>query len=216
MKSVLKSVLMSFVVGMLLWGCSSAYYGTMEKFGVHKRDILVDRVEEARDSQTAAEKQFASALEQFRSVVAVDAGNLESAYDTLNREYEKSKSAAADIRKRIDDIEAVAEALFDEWEDELNQYSNKQLRRESQQKLHTTKAKYQQLIAVMRKTESRLDPVLSPMNDQVLYLKHNLNARAIQSLKKEVVKIDKDVDVLLAAIRKSVAEADAFIRTMKE
>ena len=68
----------------------------------------------------------------------------------------------------------------------------------------------------MRKTETRLDPVLTAMNNQVLYLKHNLNARAIQSLKQEVVKIDKDVDVLLAAIRKSVAEADAFIREMKE
>jgi hypothetical protein len=212
----MKMILVFFVVCTLLLGCSTAYYNTMEKFGVHKRDLLVDRVEEARDSQKSAEKQFSSALEQFKSVVAVDGGNLESVYDKLNSEYEESKSAAENISKRIDDIESVAEALFDEWEAELKQYSSKQLRAESQQKLKTTKIKYQQLITVMRKTESRLDPVLAPMNDQVLYLKHNLNARAIQALRKEVVKIDKDVDVLLAAIRKSVAEADAFIQEMKE
>ncbi|MBC6905648.1 DUF2959 domain-containing protein [Saccharophagus sp. K07] len=212
----MKKIVLAVVASIMLVSCSSAYYKTMEKFGVHKRDILVDRVEDARDSQREGEKQFASALEQFKSVVAVDGGNLEKVYDKLNGEYEKSKSAADDIRKRIDDIESVANALFKEWESELKDYTNKQLRDESQRKLKTTKTKYQQLLATMRKTESRLDPVLKAMNDQVLYLKHNLNARAIQSLKQEVVKIDKDVDVLLAAIRKSVAEADAFIREMKE
>lgn len=210
----MKQLLLMLVMGMAL-GCSSAYYNTMEKFGVHKRNIMVDRVEEARDSQKAAEKQFASALDQFKSVVAVDGGNLETVYKKLNSEYEDSKSAAEDIRNRIDGIESVAKALFDEWEDELKQYSSRELRNESQRKLKVTKNKYQQLITAMRKTESRLDPVLTAMNDQVLYLKHNLNARAIQSLKQEVVKIDKDVDVLLAAIRASVAEADAFIREMK-
>ena len=211
----MKHLLLMLIMGAVL-GCSSAYYNTMEKFGVHKRNIMVDRVEEARDSQKAAEKQFASALEQFKSVVAVDGGNLESVYKKLNSEYEDSKSAAEDIRNRIDGIESVADALFDEWEDELKQYSSKNLRSESQRKLKVTKTKYQQLITAMRKTESRLDPVLTAMNDQVLYLKHNLNARAIQSLKQEVVKIDKDVDVLLAAIRASVAEADAFIKEMKD
>jgi hypothetical protein len=210
----MKRLLLVLVVGMVL-GCSSAYYNTMEKFGVHKRDIMVDRVEEARDSQKTAEKQFASALEEFKSVVAVDGGNLESVYKKLNSEYEDSKSAADDIRKRIESIESVSKALFKEWEEELKQYSNKDLRNESQRKLKSTKNKYQQMITAMRKTESRLDPVLKAMNDQVLYLKHNLNAKAVQSLKQEVVKIDKDVDVLLAAIRASVAEADAFIQEMK-
>jgi hypothetical protein len=37
-----------------LSGCSSMYYGTMEKLGVHKRDIMVDRIKEARDTQDRA------------------------------------------------------------------------------------------------------------------------------------------------------------------
>jgi Skp family chaperone for outer membrane proteins len=205
------------VLGMaVLIGCSSAYYNTMEKFGVHKRDIMVSRVEEARDSQKDAEKQFTSALEQFKSVVAVDGGNIEPIYKKLNKEYEESKAAAQEIRDRIDSVESVSKALFKEWEEELKQYSSAQLRSESQRKLTATKAQYQRLITAMRKTESRLDPVLTAMNDQVLYLKHNLNARAIQSMRQEVVKIDKDVDVLLAAMRTSIAEAEAFIKEIKD
>ena len=211
----MKKVLAVLGVAVLI-GCSSAYYNTMEKIGIHKRDIMVDRVEEARDSQKDAEKQFTSALEQFKSVVAVDGGNIEPIYKKLNKEYEESKAAAQEIRDRIDGVESVSKALFKEWEEELKQYSSAQLRNESQRKLTATKAQYQRLITAMRKTESRLDPVLTAMNDQVLYLKHNLNARAIQSMRQEVVKIDKDVDVLLAAMRTSIAEAEAFIKEIKD
>jgi hypothetical protein len=53
---------------MALAGCQSAYYKTMETFGYHKREILVDRVEDARDSQEEAKEQFQSALEKFSAV----------------------------------------------------------------------------------------------------------------------------------------------------
>ena len=42
-----------FAVTMALSGCQSAYYSAMESVGVHKRDILVDRVEETKESQTS-------------------------------------------------------------------------------------------------------------------------------------------------------------------
>ena len=50
-------------------GCQRAYYKTMETFGYHKRDILVERVEESRDAQEQAKEQFKSALEKFSEVV---------------------------------------------------------------------------------------------------------------------------------------------------
>lgn len=198
-----------------LAGCSQAYYGTMEKFGVHKREILVDRVEDARDAQEDGEKQFKDALAAFKSVTGFDGGNLEKVYDKLNGEYQDSKDAADDISERIEAIESVANAMFSEWRAELKQYSSANLRRDSEQQLKLTQAKYKQLIGAMRKAEARIDPVLAVMQDQVLYLKHNLNARAIQSLKSEVPKIDANVDSLVAAMRQAIAEADAFVANMK-
>ena len=35
----------------LVSGCESAYYKTMETMGYQKRDIMADRVEDARDAQ---------------------------------------------------------------------------------------------------------------------------------------------------------------------
>lgn len=196
-------------------GCQRAYYSTMERFGVHKRDILVDRVEDARDSQQEAQEQFTSALDQFRTLVDIEGGDLEKEYDRLNREYQRSEKAAQEIRDRIDGIEHVAKALFREWEGELDDYTDSSLRRESQRQLNDTQQRYQQLIATMRRAEERMNPVLNTMRDQVLYLKHNLNARAIQALKGEVTTIDRDVDRLLEAMNEAIAEADRFIQDMR-
>lgn len=200
----------------LFTGCSTVYYGTMEKFGVHKRDILVDRVTDARDAQQDAKKQFANALEQFKSVVKVKGGELEKQYEKLNAAYQSSQQRAQAVHDRIDAVENVADALFDEWRAELKQYGSESLRRQSQEQYDRTKQRYRQLIEAMNKAASRIDPVLKPMHDQVLFLKHNLNARAIAALGDELVSVQTNVDSLLRDMESAIAEADAFIRTMKE
>ena len=198
-----------------VFGCQKAYYSTMESMGYDKREILTDRVENARESQEEAKEQFASALEQFKSVVNFDGGDLGKIYETLNDEYELSEDRAEDVRKRIDKVEDVAEALFDEWAEEINQYSSAKLRRSSQSKLAATKRKYSGLIRAMRNAEKKMYPVLSAFKDQVLFLKHNLNAKAIAALEGELSSINSDVDVLIKEMDKSIAEADAFIKTLE-
>jgi len=201
---------------LLTVGCQKAYYNTMEKFGVHKRDIMVDRVEEARDSQEDAKEQFQSALEQFTTVLDFKGGKLEDKYKTLQAEYDKSEAKAADVTKRIDAVEDVSEALFDEWENELDQYTNSSLRRDSERKMVQTRRQYEQLIKAMRKAEAKINPVLRAFHDQVLYLKHNLNAQAIASLQSELVTVEDDIADLVQEMEKSIGEANSFIKTMLE
>ncbi len=196
--------------------CSSVYYNTMEKMGIHKRDILVSRVEKARDSQMAAKEQFSSALERFKSVVNYDGGDLEKKYEELKDELQDLEARAKDVHQRIEAVEDVAEALFDEWEQELDEYTNPRLRRLSEQKLRQTRRRYNQLIRAMKRAEAKIDPVLAPLRDEVLFLKHNLNARAISSLKGELVRIQTDVSSLVKDMQRAIDEADSFINTMEE
>ena len=199
-----------------LSACSTAYYNSMEKFGVYKRDILVDRVEDARDAQEDTKEQFNSALEQFGSVVNYDGGSLEKVYKRLQSEYDDSVAAAEDLNERIDAIEKVAEDLFEEWQDELNDYSNAKMRRDSAQQLRQTRREYNQLIRAMRRAEDKIPPVLAVFQDQVLYLKHNLNARAISALQDEYISIKTDVAALVAEMERSIDEANVFIEAMQD
>lgn len=195
-------------------GCSTLYYSTMEKLGIPKREIMVDRVEEARDSQKAAKKEFANALEQFKSVVAVKGGDLESKYSKLSAALADSEKRAGDVRERIAAVEDVSDALFKEWRAELKQYSSSELRRSSEQKMKESRGRYEALLSAMNKAESRIDPVLQPLRDQVLYLKHNLNAKAIGGMTDEVTSIETKVDDLVRDMEASIREANAFIETL--
>jgi len=204
-----------FVLGVfILAGCSSTYYKTMESFGIEKRDILVDRVEEARDAQDEASEQFADALDQFRSVVAFDGGDLEEVYDRLNTEYERSEAEAEQVSDRVDSVESVAEDLFAEWQKELDQYTRADLRRNSESLLRDTRGRYKQMMQAMRRAERSMEPVLEAFRDQVLVLKHNLNAQAIGSLRNELGSIERDTARLISEMQKAIAEADAFIQSM--
>lgn len=197
-----------------LVGCRSLYYGTMEKFGVPKREIMVDRVKSAQASQSEAKEEFKSALEQFASVVKVEGGDLQKKYDKLSAAYEDAEAQAGEVRDRIDSIESVADALFDEWRGEIKQYSNAELRRASQQQYDATLAEYKQLMKTMNTAAKSMDPVLAAFKDQVMFLKHNLNARAIMGIRQEATRIESDVKQLITRMEASIAEADKFIRNM--
>lgn len=199
-----------------LAGCESVKYSALEKVGIHKRDILIDRIEDTQEAQSDGQEQFQSALEQFRSVVAFDGGELERMYNKFNDEYEACEDAANDISEHIDSVESVASALFAEWQEELGQYQNAKLRRASERQLADTKQRYRQILGAMRQSERAVAPVLAILRDNVLFLKHNLNARAVGSLRGELANIDREVEQLSASMQRSITESQRFIDSLKD
>ena len=205
---------MTGMVALATCSCRSAYYGTMETFGIHKRDILVDRVESGKKAQELAAKQFKTALERFGDVVGYDGGALESKYKKLSKELERSEARAKEVRERVASIETVSKDLFKEWGKELKQYSDAGLRKASEQQLRETKVQAERLIRSMQASTAQMDPVLTVFRDQVLFLKHNLNSQAIAGIRDEAAKVEMRVESLIRDMEASIAEAEAFIKQM--
>lgn len=201
-----------------LTGCASTGIAVKEKLGYAKREQLVDEVKDARDEQTEAKEQFESALAEFLAVTDATSNpsvaELEKRYSALKREYDRSEDAADDVRGQIKDVERVANALFKEWNSELSEYSSPDLRRASERQLNDTQRQYDRLIDAMKAAEAKMDPVLAAFKDQVLFLKHNLNARAIASLQDTVGRVESDVQRLVAEMEASINEANTFIQQM--
>lgn len=187
----------------------------MEKIGIAKREILADRVEKTREAQKEAKDQFADALQRFLAVTKADGGDLQRKYDELNKEFQRSETRAKEVRERIAAVEDVAEALFREWKQELGQYSNASLRSDSQRQLDLTRRRYDALLSLMKRAAERMDPVLATFRDQTLYLKHNLNARAIASLGETHRTLEADISRLIADMETSIREAETFIKDLR-
>jgi hypothetical protein len=194
--------------------CDSLYYKTMRKFGMEKRDILVKRVREAREAQQEGKEEFRSALDRFKSVVETEGSSLEDKYNDLNKQLERSEDRARKIHDKVKSVKDVASDLFKEWEKELGQYSDRALRAESERELKETRRRAQAVIVAMEKADKRVDPVLQPLRDRVLFLKHNLHASAIGALDRELVALRTNVDALVVDLESSIAEAETFIAQM--
>jgi hypothetical protein len=198
-----------------LTGCQQAYYATMEKFGVEKREILVDRVKDARDAQVEGQQQFKDALDELSQLLKFHGGDLQQKYEALDAEYQQSVKAAELVSSRINKVESVADALFNEWRDELEHYQNASLKAQSKQKLVSTEKQFSQLLKKMRSAEKKMQPVLKIMYDNVLFLKHNLNAKAIGSIQTDFAGLQQDVSSLISEMNKAIADSNAFIAQMQ-
>jgi len=204
------------VLAVALAGCSTVYYSVWETLGYEKRDLLRSNVEDVREDQEAVGEQFASTLEKIKAVYGLDGGDLEKQYDRFRNDYEKSVAKADELRERISKVKEIAADLFKEWNAELDMISDASLRARSREQLSATKARFARLEAALDTTEAGLDPVLQRFQDQVLFLKHNLNAQAVGGLEAEVLDIESEVSDLIDDLQDSIRQADAFIQGLPE
>ncbi|MER2498301.1 DUF2959 domain-containing protein [Vibrio neptunius] len=199
-----------------LTGCQSAYYSAMEQVGYHKRDIMVDRVEDAKQSQQEAQQEFTSALEALSAITQFDGGELQTVYNQINDKYQDSEKAAQEVSDRIAAIEDVSDALFAEWQSELDLYTSTKLKRASEQKLKQTQRSYNTMLSAMKRAEDKMTPVLNTLRDNTLYLKHNLNASAIGSLQGEFANLEQDIQYAIKDMNTAIAESDKFLQKLNQ
>jgi succinate dehydrogenase/fumarate reductase flavoprotein subunit len=205
----------ALIVAFLVAGCATsrkAYYNAWEKFGYAKRERLVDNVKDARQEQVEAKQQFANALEEFKSIVNFEGGDLEAMYNKLSKSYERSESQAGEVNEKITGVKRVADALFAEWKGEIAQIKGDPSLQQSSRKLYNqTRDNYAEMIQRMDQAAATMDPVLQRFKNRVIYIKSNLNAQAIASLAGTEVELGDDIERLIKEMEASIAEADKFI-----
>ena len=206
--------LLGLTTALLLTGCTRTYYKAMATFGKEKRDILVSRVKDSRKDQQQAKEQIKTTMEKFQELTGFQGGSLGKSYKELNSQYEKAADSAQKLHDRINSIDQVSSDMFKEWQKEIDGMENRKLKQQSAAMLRDSRLQEASYIKSMRQTEARMTPVLKAFQDQVTFLKHNLNARAIGSLKGTSARISTDVDVLLTQLDGSMAQADALINSL--
>ncbi len=215
-RASLHSILLGITLSLSLTACSTVKYQALEKVGIYKRDILVDRVEDARDSQEETKEELVEAYAELNTLIGVEGGDLERQYRALDKKVGRSRDAIDELDDHLDAIDTVSEDLFEEWQKELGQYNSTTLRRDQEQKLAESRRQFTALRARMQTARERVDPVMAVLNDNVLYLKHSLNARALDALRGEATALEGKVDALIKDMQLAIDEADRFIRQMRD
>lgn len=193
---------------------NKAKYSAYEMVGVEKRDLFKKEVSNVKDDQEETGESFKDALKKLKEIYAFDGGDLEDKHEDLNESYINAKEKSQNVKNRIEKLNTVATDLFAEWEGEILEISSSDLQKQSREKLVETKKKYNQLYKQLKASESKVAPVLTKLKDQVLFLKHNLNAKAIAGLKVESGKIQSEIKGLIDEMNESNRKAEEFIKTL--
>ena len=209
------AVLLGLLALLFTTGCQSIYNATMENvFGYEKRELFKKSVTSLQAEQKDAQKEFKDAMTRLKELYAFQGGELETIYAKVKTSYERCEAGAKDVGSRIESMEDIADSMFKEWEKEIQQYTNPNLAATSREQLRSTKERYAQLAKTVRAAEAAMQPVLAQLKDNVLFLKHNLNASAIGSLQGEATNIQAQIEQLLVRMNASIAESDRFIKTL--
>jgi hypothetical protein len=94
----------------------------------------------------------------------------------------------------------------------VNQISDATLKSKSQDLYDKTQTAYEEMIARMDRAAGTMQPVLQSFKDRVLFIKGNLNAQAIASLKGTEVELGNEIEKLIREMEASIREADEFIK----
>lgn len=219
----LKKITFFLFTSVLFLGCQNMVdktvrdvkYSAYEIVGVEKRDLFKREVVKVKDSQEETGEAFKDALDRLKEVYDFDGGNLEKEYRSLNSAYESANDRAKDVHERIKKLETIAGDIFAEWKKEIAQMSTASLKEKSAKSLRDTQSKYNDYHSALKKSEAKMGPVLIKLKDQVLFLKHNLNAKAVAGLKSESGKIQGDIEGLIKDMNASVAQGEAFAKSIE-
>ena len=201
---------------LLLTGCKSFYYDALEHTGIHKRDLLMQRIEKVRDAQMAAQKQFETTLLEYRSVVLFQSGDLSKRQTQLEEDYRAAQLRARNVRYHLQGVDSVADDLFSEWKSELKDYRTAELRRAAEADYDRTRQQYATLREQLNETEARLQPLLDLLGDQMLSLRHSLNARTLTQSPDAYTQLEQDMKRLSEEMTRANNQADMFIRRLRE
>ncbi len=196
----------------MLTSCSTVYYNFWETFGQEKRDILKSNLVSVKNEQVEAQEDFKSTLDKIRATYNfTGAQELENYYDDIADDLADSREQATGLKTRIRRIEQIGDDLFAEWKSEAEQIGNKDLRRDSLAKREQSLKKFNTMLVSLNHSEKSLDPVLVRLNDHVLYVKHQLNAKVMGAFQIETNSIKAGIAKLIVDLEKSTQATADFI-----
>ena len=205
---------LGLVLCAFLCSCQGLYFSTMERFGVDKRDILVERLETTNDALVVAGVRFDDAVAAYRSVFDAEEGRLEQQFENLSTAQRRCESASEDVNEAIASVQSVATLMFDDWKAETGEIMDADLRRASRDNYTKATARYERTLRAFRRFQARMDPVLTTFRDHVLFLKLNLHPHALGALQEQEEDIVADVKELGELIESAANETTEFNDSM--
>lgn len=212
----MKKITLGAISLLFLCSCTTVYYKSWELLGREKRDLLSSNIESLKGDQEDAKEEFSDVLERMRLEYVGEKQSLAETYSDLKSDYDDIKDEVDDVTSRLNRVDALAKALFKEWLVEANEFDSTEYRRKSLAKRGQTMRSFNKYMKSTRKIEAGMNQSLKALQDEVIFLKHNLNSQIVSQFNVKLANIEKDMEKIIVKIEKSIQGTDSYIKEIRQ
>ena len=177
----------------LVTGCQSSG----KAVGIRQVDDLLGRIERVHLEAELSRERAHSVMDGLRAVVAIEsAEDVVETFATFSEALKDSEEQSYRLRAAIGPMKASADAVFERWSADLAEFSSVEMRRRSQARMDDTRARYEAIVAAVGPAVTSYEVLNSGLRDLSLFLGHDLNTTAIQTVGREVqILVDDAMDL---------------------
>ena len=183
--------------------------------GHKETDRLIKRAEEMKKDLETATVQVGKTMDYYNAIMKGGAGDTRKLFKDLTKAIEDTGKRAANVTKRVEEMEAEAHLFFGEWTESLQAIQSTDLKKRSQDRLNETRVHFGEILSAGRRAGAVFNPFMGALKDQVVYMGYDLNASAVASLSEDAKKLNAEADKLFASVDE-VPENRGRVRSFAE
>lgn len=199
-----------------LASCASmgGLFSGSSKSGLSLVDQLLNQVERVHVEAVLSRERMANALESLHDIVSPGfQGDALAAFALFEDAVDRSEDQALRLENSMKPMQRSADEIFDRWNDNLKAITSESMRRHSQERLFSTRERYEEILAELEPTLASYHGFNRILRDHALFLSNDYNAAAVAEIEREVSDLlvrARDLDV---RFQTSQAACEEYVRT---
>jgi hypothetical protein len=192
----------TMAVALLFSGCASS-----SSSGYKKADKTGEGIAKFGAEVLNAKKSVDSTIKSLDQIAVTASSNPRPAYEQYCKEVSKLESIAEKARKRSQDMKEKGQAYFTQWEQQLAQVKDEEIRKLAQERKAKLQGAFNKIREVTEPLKGQFDPWLSSLKDLQAYLGQDLTIAGVDAAKNLFAKaksqgleVQKSMDQLVAEL----------------
>jgi uncharacterized protein YoxC len=172
-------------------------------------ESLSKSADNAKKQVSGVVEHLGKMLQGYNSIIDGKAKNPQSAYKKLTGDLKSTEKMLQGAQKSLQALNKEAGKFFTDWEKDLGDFSNEDLKQKSMARLEKSKGEYEALGKALGQAGEAFGPLVQNLNDQILFLGRDLSPEAIEDLQGEAEALNEQAKDVTEGVKTLVASADA-------
>jgi hypothetical protein len=182
--------------------------------GYKQADKTGASIAEFRDEILNVKKEVDATVVALDKIVTTATTDPRKAYKEFEKAVPRVDDAAKSAKKRAEDMKAKGLEYFKDWEKELAQVNNPEIRRLAEERKAKLQATFGSIKVFMEPVRDQFDPWLADLKDMQKYLSNDLSIGGIDAGKELIGKAKTSGREVQQSIDKVIAELNTIVATL--